>query len=240
MGNLLKYEFYKLAHNLPLLIMLPVLILVSVVILHVNMGTYIETTDVLVVILANPVAMMWAGVLLAPYFFNSDFNNRTINGTIYSGHSRRRILFAKMLSYYIITVAILLISLFIALFDSKPGWWSSMPIDFIAIRLLLSLMINIGTMSFPIIFSFLFQDILKSMGVAVIFTYGMQQLIADTAKNISLQNFMRFYPPYLQTKFNLWYDMSFEALISAVASSLLCALLAGSISFILFNRRELK
>jgi hypothetical protein len=203
MTRLIKAEIYRMSRTLTFPAFLISMAAAYLLIARFNLRIgNLMPLHVLYVIVSNPLPMMWIGVAAASFFVGEGLGERTLNGAIYSGKSRHSILFSKAVCYYLTAAAVQIISLLLAIIiDGRI--LGNISADIIVGRIAVSVLAGLGTVSFPLIFVFIFQDAYKSIAGAGIFTYLMQQLMSNAAAGSAIEKVLRFYPPFLQADYGL-------------------------------------
>lgn len=240
MNKLIKSELYKLTHDIVILILIPISVLAYIFVIRIRGVANLNDPAFVIRMLANPFAVMWISVILGTYFFGYDFSARSLNGAVYYGHGRLKIIGSKLICYYSLAFVIILLSLAIAIQITVPDVYSRLSVNGYLGRILVYLVLSFGTISFPMLLAVCFQDMFKSIGSAAIFTYLMQQLMGRAAEGTSLDKLLLYYPPYLQIDFNLWRFEQTDTIFRAMAVSIGWMLISAIISVIVIKYRELK
>lgn len=174
-------------------------------------------------------AIYWSSIFLAAFFFGNDFTKRTYNGPVYFGRGRNSIFLAKLFTYCLIALLLSLLEIFITLKAFIPDY-NVLPREYIARCLTLRGVMGFGTLSLPMIFTFIFKDVYKSMAA-----YFLFMLLFMSNRAIVDIN------PIQYSNSALW---AMDAVSSAILLQFVIALsmifVSSVISYMLFRRTELK
>lgn len=184
-------------------------------------------------------AISWMSIVFAGFVISRDFDKRTMNIMIYRGYSRWRILFSKVLIYYIYACVVSLVPTLVTLKVYAPGWTSAFSMGFLVRSILLKLLLDMGMISFPIIFAFLFQNPLKSISASLLVTFLLLKLKGESL----LGDILRYYPGALIMRDELWSQakvMDTQLKVAAVLSPLIFIVASVGISFAIFRKSDLK
>lgn len=166
MSNLLKAEFYKLTHSWYFWgIGLFNCFLSSVLLLDSKR----ETANLFFASLYNTPLLYFLIIVFSALFVGNDFAQKTIYQYVSSGHKRGQIIFAKTVVYQIACVIILVIPVILhgllgRLFLKEV----SAAIDDIAVIMITIGLSILAMCMLPLFFSFLFQDMGKSLTVPML------------------------------------------------------------------------
>lgn len=166
MSNLLKAEFYKLFHSWHFwAIGLFNCFLSSVLLLDSKR----ETLNLLFASLYNTPLLYFLIIVFSALFVGNDFAQKTLYQYVCAGHKRGQVLFAKTVVYQVACVTILALPIiFHGLFGTLYLKESFVAIDDIAVIIATIGLSILAMCMLPLFFSFLFQDIGKSLTVPML------------------------------------------------------------------------
>jgi hypothetical protein len=149
-------------------------------------------------IYANPLAMMWVSTIFAPFCFGNDFELRTIDGTIFAGYGRLKIVAVKTISYFSAVTLISVVSFITSLMVSMRGMPLKIDFMFLVEKITFFIVVTWGIFSAPLLFTFLFRNIFGSISSSVAFTYFMIQAISYSGESPLAYTIAEYYPGYIQ------------------------------------------
>ncbi|OPJ60020.1 ABC transporter permease [Clostridium oryzae] len=169
MNNLLKCEMYKLWHNRSFWVMLLFsIVLESLMILDSHVVAL--TSGLFYASLYNMPLLYLLITIFAALFVGEDFVNRTLHSFISAGHRRGAVMVAKMVTYLVASVLILLVPLII---DGFAGTFASLKFANVSAMKMLSdclvVLFSILAMGMlPLLASFFFRDVGKTLLIPMI------------------------------------------------------------------------
>lgn len=247
MGRLFRTEIYRITHS-PVSLVLTIALFALGYLTRQRSGLFvgIDAEYVFCYVFYNPFPLLWTGTLLAAFSFQECFGSRTFQGAVLAGGSRSATAMSHILPYYLWGSLLDLASmLLIFLMNGVFLRMGTITIPFLLSRLLLHTLFCMVLMTLPVVFAFLFRDVLYGMlfsGGAAFFTQVLLGRI--TAEESPL--LYRLHPAFQMTDTALWMakmDPSYtdpSYLFAAVGQLLL--LLTGGVmlSLLLFRQTELK
>lgn len=171
MSNLLKAEFYKLFHSRYFWgIGLFNFLLSSILLLD----SYGETANLFLASLYNIPLLYFLTIVFAALFVGNDFEQRTLYSYISAGQERGRVLFVKTLVYEIACFVILAFPLLIhglagLLFLGEAVVFTGP----VCIRTILIVVCVLAMCMLPLLFSFIFRDIGRTLVVPMVIFFLM-------------------------------------------------------------------
>jgi len=181
--------------------------------------------------------------VLSAFYIGSDFMNRTITRQIAVGHSRLKLLSAKILVYFT-AIAIMILSAFLTssiIGISAYGIGESFSIGEVAyiIRyLLLAIVLYIGTCSLFVFMTFTIQDIAKSL-VCSVGAFLFLYFATDVLHVVTKINIFGFLPIWFVSDITNKNMTGSEIAVSAT-SALCSIILLVSVTYFVNRKRELK
>ena len=171
MSNLLKAEFYKLSHSWYFWgIGLFNLFLSSILLLD----SYGETTNLFLASLYNTPLLYFPAIVFAALFVGNDFEQKTLYTYISAGQKRSTVIFVKALVYQIACLAILFLPLLVhglsGVLFLKETFAITGKILITAIVIITSVL---AMCMLPLLFSFIFRDIGRTLVVPMIIFFLM-------------------------------------------------------------------
>ena len=175
MINMIKMEFYKLRRQKIFYIILlfvgviAVMSSISAMSLNINLNGKTQYVEMF-----QDVSMLFACAIFVAMYIGNDFNNRTIQHQVASGHSRKDIIIAKLLGFMMAAQMIMILYPVIGAITVtiNRGWGvavSYQEIKYIILTLIESIVLNIGTSSYFVLFAFICRDIPKTICLSAAF-----------------------------------------------------------------------
>jgi hypothetical protein len=119
-------------------------------------------------VLDDHAAIRLLGIVFAVYFFGQDFTRRGYSAYVLSGRSRSEILAGKFCAFVLVSLLLSVILLIVALRAVLPGIFG-LGLGYVMRCAGTRLMMDIGSLCLPVLFPFIFRDVIKSMGAALLF-----------------------------------------------------------------------
>jgi ABC-2 type transport system permease protein len=172
---MIKMEFYKLRKQRIFYVILlfvgviSVMSSISAMSLDVNLNGKTQYVEMF-----HDVSMLFACAVFVALYIGNDFNSRTIQYQVASGHSRKDIIIAKLLGFMVASQMIIILYPVIGAITVtiNRGWdvsVSCQEIKYIILTLIESIVLNIGTSSYFVLFAFVCRDITKTICLSVAF-----------------------------------------------------------------------
>jgi hypothetical protein len=232
--RLFKYEMYRMLVDRTVWVLFIAILAFGMLMGYMGRGIYTGVPIVFIThsLLSNPLVPMWSSVVLAPVFFGLDFQYRTINTAICVGYRRWGIMLSKVIGYYLFGGGVLALSCLSAIWV-RHGGFTLVSLEFWGDLFILTLL-NLATLTIPMLASFIFRDVFASIATTTIFTYMMQNWMEKG----STDPLLRFYPPGLQLRFDYW--STWPGASAAVFTGIIYAAVGLLTIILIFRRRELK
>jgi ABC-type transport system involved in multi-copper enzyme maturation permease subunit len=179
-------------------------------------------------------------LILAAYFFGTDFKGRTFNGAIYSGKNRIGIVFSKLMWFFVLTALISILSMMIVLTIFAPKWFSVLPAAYILRCFAIRILLDIATMCIPVIIAFVCRGIFKSV-VFTILAAIVGTVVNALIKNSGISFLLCWYPGVIYFNRGLWETVASPGLLISMTAIVLC-FISGCVAALLlmFRKADLK
>lgn len=181
-------------------------------------------------ILRDYAAILLLGMIFAAYFFGQDFVLRGFSTYVIAGRSRTEILVGKFSAYLALSLLLSLVVLVTAIINFVPKVFV-LGYGYVMRCVGTRLIIDVGFLSVPVIFPFIFRDILKSAGVCLLFMI----LFLSNQAIVNLHLF-DFYSN--SALFQRSFSLKPFLLVLLTTIGIFAAVAAGS--YLLFRRAQLK
>ena len=119
-------------------------------------------------ILKDNAAIVLLGIIFAVFFFGQDFTRRGYSAYILAGQRRFPVLAGKFCAYIAVSSLLSIVVLIVAVISFVPSVFV-LGADYVLRCIGTRFIIDMGFLCIPIIFPFIFHDIIKSMCVGVLF-----------------------------------------------------------------------
>jgi hypothetical protein len=180
-------------------------------------------------ITGDAAAIFFSSFIFAAFFIGRDYGKRYFNGSVYFGKGKGEILAAKLFAYYIFALLLSIAELFLAAAIYIHDIEVLAP-SFILQRLVLRLCFDIGVLSHPIVFSFIFRDVAKSMACSFL----VLVLFISNRAIVNLNPYQYVYKGFTSA------ELSVSTLYQTAAISAAIIIISISASYLLFRRTELR
>lgn len=145
-------------------------------------------------VMFHDISMLFVCAIFAAIYIGNDFNNRTIQSQIASGHSREKIVIAKLFVFMIAAQMILILYPVIGAITVtiSRGWGtivSYQEINYIILLLAEAMILNIGTSSYFVLFAFLCRDIPKTICLSMAFPI-IFSIVKESIEKIPLVGYL--------------------------------------------------
>ncbi len=256
MINLMKSELLKIKKSLPIKIMFMLMLCFSIVtsILSYSFVNSGKTEEFGMTVkgynsffssIEDIATNLIVGIIMVGILICSDFDNRTIQSEIATGHSRFKILLSKIFS---ITIANYIIFLpypvgRAVLQGIFIGFGKTISIDII-INMILAyttvILIGVALNSISILISFMIQRTVMVLGISVVTVLlGVNFLLALGEANEGLGNILSYTPIGISRRL-IAEGYGNNIMVISIITSLIAIALFSIITYIIFRKKELK
>lgn len=261
MRNLIRVEWMKLCHNRTLGVIVLVLVIIAFGLVSTAYGpipeqitaetpqyfTGVEMSRGELVfqhVMGDSSYSGWMAVFFAAIFIGAEFENRSINRAIFAGNTRGKIFAVKVIEFYVVGCLVFAIHPLVACGRYALPWMLGQVgeqglyfLRCIGMRLLL----DMGMMSLSLIVVFLFRDVIRSLGVTLLITILLSQIMGmrqNLPPDSLLYQILQAYPSsYYRAVANP--VITGETLWIAAATSIIPIFVSVAVSYFLFRRAEL-
>lgn len=248
MLNLIQMELYKLRHNksfYTILFIVGVFSSLFSVFLLDSKPQEIFAKDVLSITFKDLPLSTLLSATFAGLFIGSEFTNKTITHEIISGHSRFSVIISKTMSFFIGTIAIILIYPLVCIFILMivRGWGEPFTYNsfLTALRITtLGLIVNLSNMSICVLLAFILRDVGKTMGVSYLLLMFTQPIFRLFSKKSDLINNLYAYTSYNQIDVVTKNILSTSDIVVSIITSFGAIILFLSVTYIFFRKADLK
>ena len=232
MRNLLKSEFYKLFHSWYFWGIGGFNLLLSSFLL---LDSKEATSSLIFASLYNTPLLYFFTIVFAALFIGNDFENRTLQSYINTGHRRGRVMCSKALVYQVGCMIILVIPLFIhGLVGSLFLNETVRTVDGNSITVIKIIISIVAMCMLPFFFAFIFRDMGKTLTVPMVIFFLMIFLMnGKQAQYIS-----QILPMGQLRLISLQHSSSFNMNFTFINLGWIVALYVGS--YLWFRRSDLK
>lgn len=109
------------------------------------------------------------GLVFPAYVIGQSFAKRTVDIPLYTGLSRGKVFLVKLAYFYLCSTVYLFAVLIAEIFIFGKGWPTQLSAQFVCLRIFLRILLDMATLSVPLMLTFLFRDFLKSLCANVIY-----------------------------------------------------------------------
>jgi ABC-type transport system involved in multi-copper enzyme maturation permease subunit len=183
--------------------------------------------------------------VLACLYIGSDFNHRTINVQVATGHSRLEILLGKSFAYSLATIPLCLIPLAVRsiVYTVNSGWgevFTTSEALYVFRALGLSALLNIANSTVFVLFAFLFQDTGKSASCSIPFYLIFSMVFNLVGDKIPTAMFFYEHTAYYYSGLAAAPSLLMSDILAMVASGIITIALVTGMTYLLFRKREMK
>lgn len=180
-------------------------------VLHRNLGMLIITT------------------VFAAYYIGMEYKSRSFNNALYVGRSRSTVYFSKVIAYYITAAVISIITVLAITQFCASRVFTQLPAEYVWRCILMYVLLDLGIMSVPLLFVFLFRSPVISGIASLIYSFIM--LSSGPARD----GFFSFEPNRLKMLPDMWLQNTSSELImkglAVPAAFIVVCVLLGWLSF---------
>ena len=109
-------------------------------------------------VLHRNLGMLFITMIFASYYIGMEFKSRSFNNSIYIGKSRNTVFLSKALVYYLAAALVSFLSVIVAIQFCASRVYELLPVYYVWRCILMYVLFDLGIMSVPLFFVFLFRN----------------------------------------------------------------------------------
>ncbi|NLO48410.1 MAG: hypothetical protein GX111_08850 [Clostridiales bacterium] len=180
-------------------------------------------------------AMLLFTMIFAPFYIGMDFKSRAFNNAIYVGRSRSVVYLSRVVTYFIAAALMAFLSALLLTVFNATSVFHMVPSSYIWRSIFLRVLLDMGIMSVPMLFAFLFRGpFFSGLGALI---YSLSNVIAGPAE----KGILSYDPNSIKQLPGLWtIDASPALLTKAVLVSLGFIAVCTFLGWVSFRKMQLK
>lgn len=182
----------------------------------------------------------WISFILGAIFICPGFSERTIGLELCNGYSRKQVFGAKILTFYMLSIIIILLPMLVLVFGWCPGLVSNYPLSYILRCTAVSLLLRLAIVSISALVAFLSRK--PIIAVTVTFAIALIPVLMSRIVNAEWMSVLlsSIHPTYCLVVDELWSPSTNALLIvKAVAISVIYISGTTALSYLSFRDRDL-
>jgi hypothetical protein len=180
-------------------------------------------------------AMLIFALIFAPFYIGMDFKSRAFNNSLYVGRSRTAVYLSRVVSYYVAAALMAFLSAVLLTVFNATAVFYMLPSSYIWRCIFLRVLLDMGIMSVPMLFAFLFRGPFFSGLCSLV--YSLISILTGPAE----KGILSFDPNSVKQLSGLWtIGASSDLLSKAVFVSLGFIAVCTFLGWICFKKVQLK
>lgn len=242
MLDLLKVEFYKIKKQGIFYFVMLSVIIISMVTAYSSMNRGEFFGNIYYIESFHDASILFIFVILISFYIGSDFLNRSISFQVSRGHSRKKIVYSKLIVSIVLSLIAVILYVFVGtiIVSLKKGYGSIISVKEIInmfIILCESMILNIGTVSCFVLIAFVCKDIVKSICLSILFIIICSTLIPNLKSIFLMKNLVEYFTITQISNIGI---ITLKQILVIVLSSFYTFMISYGCLNLIFKKMELK